>query len=166
VKNAGQLSPRVPRNLNGVLNAGAKKALNDDANIIIVKRLGTMKQTLKLDFELPTLNNMINDAKSINKKTGWSRYGIQKNQYTTLVGVQAKKQLKPIREFPVNITFKWFCKDKRKDKGNIRVGEKYITDGLVAAGIIPDDSWEYIGDFKDTFVVDKYNVGVHVVLKY
>jgi len=42
---------------------------------------------------------------------------------------------------------------------------KLIEDGLVQAGVLKDDSFEYIAGFSHTFVVDKLKPGVLVTLE-
>jgi len=55
------------------------------------------------------------------------------------------KRLKPIKNFPVQVTLTIFRpSDHPMDVGNISILEKYATDALVKAGILPDDSWKYI----------------------
>ncbi len=49
------------------------------------------------------------------------------------------------------------CFEKRKDKDNISAGKKFILDGLIAAGIIPSDSWRHVGNFEDKFYIDRAN---------
>jgi Holliday junction resolvase RusA-like endonuclease len=126
-----------------------------------------MKQTMTLDFELPTLNEMIKDAKTIDKKTGWSLYDDNKRQYTDMAGVQAQMQLKPVAEdLRIKLKIKWFCKDKRKDPDNISGGgTKYILDGLISAGIIKNDGWREICEIRHLFIYDKEKPRIVVVLE-
>lgn len=126
-----------------------------------------MKQTLKIPFELMTLNEIIADVKTFDKSTGHSVYGDKKRKQTYYVAILAQKQLNPIKRFPVNFSFTWHCNNRRKDKdGIVAGGRKVILDGLVSARFLPNDGWKHVGNFKDTFVVDKDNVGVQIVLKY
>lgn len=50
--------------------------------------------------------------------------------------------------------FRWTVKDRRKDKDNIAFAKKFILDGLVEAGILPNDGWEYVGGWIDEFYID------------
>lgn len=60
-----------------------------------------------------------------------------KDQYTCLVGWLATK----LPEFnKVVIIITWYEPDERRDPDNIMAGQKFILDGLVAAGTIPNDS--------------------------
>ncbi len=125
-----------------------------------------MKQILKIDFELPNFNEIIADVKTFNKSTGHSVYADRKRKLTFNIAMLARAQLKPIKKFPVDFSFTWRCNNRRKDKDNIAAGKKFILDSLVVARLLPNDGWKHVGNFKDTFEVDKDNVGVHVVLKY
>ncbi len=131
-----------------------------------------MKQTMTLDFELPDFNEIIADAKKINKKRGQryasSPYSIKKNQYTILVGVRAKELLKPVPEkhLPIRLEIRWFCKNKRKNPDNISGGgTKCIVDGLVSASIIPNDGWSEICEIRHKFIHDKDKPRIIVVLE-
>ena len=44
-------------------------------------------------------------------------------------------------------------------------GQKFILDGLVAAGTIPNDSQKYIKRIQHEFDVDKQNPRVEVVIE-
>lgn len=126
-----------------------------------------MKQILKINLELLNFNEIIADVKTFDKSTGHSVYSDKKRKQTFDVAMLARKQLTPVKKFPVDFSFTWYCKDRRKDKDGISSGgRKVILDSLVSARIIPSDGWKHVGDFQDTFIVDKDNVGVHVVLKY
>lgn len=65
----------------------------------------------------------------------------------------------------VDVHVTWVEKNMRRDKDNIRHGIKYILDGLVEAGIIKDDSWTYIGELSDSYLVNKREPRVIVELE-
>jgi len=118
-----------------------------------------MKWIFKYKGELPTLNEMISDNKVRYSRSGkkiQTAYGKKKNEFTQDIAMQAKhvQKLKPI-DVQVDCYFHWVCKDKRKDKDNTSVSGKYIFDGLVKAGILPNDGWNYIGSILHTFSIDK-----------
>ena len=118
-----------------------------------------MKQTLIIPGELPALNYIIDESKKYRL-----RYSDSKRQYTELVWSHARAVLKPFRNFPVNFRFDWHCSSRRKDKDNIAVGKKFILDGLIDARILPNDTWEYIGNFQDFFYVDRTKPRVVIVM--
>ena len=107
--------------------------------------------------ELPDLNQIIEAAKS-----HYGAYAKLKRTNTELVAWQAKQLPKMER---VNVTCRWICKDKRKDKDNIMAGTKFILDGLVMAGKLENDGWKQIGDINHEFDVDKDNPRVEVELE-
>lgn len=71
-------------------------------------------------------------------------------------------KLKPITNFPIHITYTWYSKDSRKDIDNISFSKKFINDGLVLAGIIPNDGRKQICGFAEVFLIDKENPRVEV----
>jgi len=111
-----------------------------------------MKQVFTIQGELPDFNYIIDASKQ-----HWAQYYAFKHRYTTLVWLCARAALKPFQQFPVDFSIHWYCKDKRKDKDNISAGKKFILDGLIAAGIIPSDSWRHVGNFEDKFYIDRAN---------
>lgn len=58
--------------------------------------------------------------------------------------------------------FIWYSSSKRKDPDNIAFAKKFIMDGLVKAGVIPDDTQKYVIGFMDLFFIDKENPRVEV----
>lgn len=67
-------------------------------------------------------------------------------------------------ETPCTIKFIWHVKNMRTDPDNIAFAKKYILDGMVTAGALPDDTMKHIKGFTDEFIVDKDNVGVEIIL--
>lgn len=106
--------------------------------------------------ELPALNEIIDAAKS-----HWSVYRKMKEKHTDLVAWPAKKLPKIER---ADVTITWYCKNRRKDKDNIMAGQKFIFDGLMAAGTIGNDGWKQIGDVTHRFEVDKTNPRIEIEL--
>ena len=107
--------------------------------------------------ELPDLNQIIKASKS-----HYMAYSTLKKKNTELV-MWASKGLKKIERADFTIT--WYCKNRRKDKDNIAAGTKFIFDGLVENGILPNDGWKQIGDVKHVFKVDKENPRIEVELE-
>lgn len=117
-----------------------------------------MKQTtIVIPGELPDLNTIIDESKK-----HWASYSTMKKENTEMVAWLAKGKGK-FKKIDLEIT--WYCKNKRKDKDNISVGQKFILDGLVQAGVIKNDGWKQIGDIKHRFKIDKSNPRVEVRIK-
>jgi len=44
----------------------------------------------------------------------------------------------------VEITLEWIEPNSRRDPDNVMAGKKFILDGMVEAGMIKNDTWEFI----------------------
>lgn len=109
--------------------------------------------------ELPGLNEYI-------KSVANNRYGggKMKKEYTELAYCHAREQKLTARTKPVHITFKWFMENKRKDLDNVCFAKKFILDGLVMAGVLYNDTQEWVTGFTDEFAIDRVNPRVEVVI--
>jgi Holliday junction resolvase RusA-like endonuclease len=106
--------------------------------------------------ELPDLNQIIEASKS-----HYGAYSKMKKKNTELVAWCSTRL--PSVEY-ADIEVHWYCKNKRKDKDNIRAGLKFILDGLVQANVLKNDGWKQVGDLSDKFLVDKNNPRIEVIL--
>ncbi len=118
-----------------------------------------MTEKLVIPGELPGLNEIIEYSKE-----HWAKYAGEKHFRTQEIAYLAKSQIK--RKYKkVDLTFIWYCKNRKRDKDNIIAGQKFILDGLVAAGVIENDGWEQIGNISHFFSIDKENPRVEVIIK-
>jgi Holliday junction resolvase RusA-like endonuclease len=108
--------------------------------------------------ELPAMNEIIAAAKR-------SRYAYndEKQAYTTLVATEARLQ-GVVRFERADIHCHWVCKNRRKDKDNVQAGIKFVLDGLVQAGVLPNDGWRNIGTITHSFAVDKDRPRVEITV--
>lgn len=105
---------------------------------------------LLIDRELTDLNSYVNAERS-------NRFAAAKikEEETNFVRIRALQSgLRPIGK-PVIVTCHFYCKDKRKDKDNVMFAQKFILDGLVKAGVIKSDGWNWVDIGKPLFSVDK-----------
>lgn len=110
---------------------------------------------------LPGLNEYIN-AERTNKYAA----ATMKKQCEHIVITEVKRQIRNKIKTPVVMRYSWIEKNRRRDKDNISsFGRKVIQDGLVKAGILPDDGWNQIESFSDEFEVDKHNPRVEVEIE-
>jgi Holliday junction resolvase RusA-like endonuclease len=109
---------------------------------------------LKIPGRLPGLNEIIDAAKS-----HFGEYASMKETYTNMVGWLAKKL--PTYE-KVALIITWYEPDRRRDPDNIMAGQKFILDGMVQAGTIPNDSQKHIKGILHRFDVDKKNPRIEV----
>ena len=103
-----------------------------------------MRQILQISAALPPLNATVRET-----KRHWSRYASLKKTATELVAWNCKAQrLKPIEDRVV-LVFDW--PHSRRDPDNQSFGAKMILDGLVKAGVLPDDSRKWIAEITHVF---------------
>ena len=108
--------------------------------------LSNRNQTITIPGELPSLNAVLAGA-----KRHWSSYAALKKALTNKIAWIAKGQLTPIPNGPVDLVFRWVTKNRKADPDNISHGAKYIIDGLVAAGILPNDGRKTIRSLTHHF---------------
>ena len=91
--------------------------------------------------------------------------GAVKKSETEYVAWSCKKQpLEKITCFPVYISFHWYCKNEKKDLDNVAFSKKFVLDGMVMAGVLPNDSRKYVAGFRDNFHLDKDFPRVEIVI--
>ena len=102
---------------------------------------------LEIPLPLPHLNRIIAGA-----KRHWSSYARDKRRATERVMVLAfRARLRPV-ESPVTFSFTWYPPNRKVDPDNLAAGgQKVILDGLVAAGVLPDDSLTWIRGIQHHF---------------
>lgn len=124
-------------------------------------RVAGCQEAAEMKFEipgrLPGLNDIIDAAKQGRGK--YQPYNDMKLEYTSAVAWLARKLPKYEK---IELVITWYEPDKRRDPDNIMAGQKFICDGLVQAGIIPDDSQRYIHGIVHKFRVDPENPRVKV----
>jgi hypothetical protein len=87
----------------------------------------------------PTLNDQIKDARA-----GWRVSAHVKKQWTSRIAIAANNLDKFNTDDKVWCEFHWYVKNFGRDADNVAAAAKYIFDGLVKAGIIPDDNLNVI----------------------
>ena len=107
------------------------------------------------------MNQTVNNA-----KRHWSLYAKEKKAWTDRVWAEAKAGKLQAQTPPVRLRFTWHMVNMKRDPDNLRgVATKYVLDGLVKAGIIPDDSPKYICAFEDVIVLDRDNPRIVIDLE-
>lgn len=110
-----------------------------------------MKQLL-IEGELTALNEFI-DAERRNR---YIAAKIKKDETGYCQDVAKKSGLKlQETDFPCALIITWYVKNKRKDADNIAFAKKFILDGLVEAGVLPNDNRKYVQGFIDIVKEDK-----------
>lgn len=120
-------------------------------------------QRFFISCRLPGLNEIVEASKVLKGK--WSRYAEMKVLYESLIKDDIRlAKLRPCLG-RVRISLHWIEPNARRDYGNIRAGEKFITDALVTMKILKTDSRKQVVGFVDTFAVDKAQSGCWVTLE-
>lgn len=112
-----------------------------------------------IEGELPTLNIVINKS-----KTHWAVYKNLKEEATEACMYYMMKDLGKQRtlEKPVELTFVWYRPNKKNDPDNIAHGCKYIIDGMVLGGLIPNDGWKNIAMITHKFEMGEAKTRVFI----
>ena len=99
------------------------------------------------------------------RKMSYNRFagGAVKKSETERVFWECRSQkVKPVSQYPVKISFKWYSKNHKKDLDNICFAKKFILDGLVMAEVIENDSQQFVSGFSDEFFISKDNPRVEI----
>lgn len=121
---------------------------------------GRINMKLVIPGQLPSQNEIIAAA----KKSPYA-YSKMKDENTQFVRYHAMSQkINPVSR--ANFVITYIPPNKRKDKDNISGGgDKFIFDGLQAAGILTNDGWSQIGDVTHRFDVDKHNPRIEIEIE-
>jgi len=117
------------------------------------------KYKLVIPGQLPTLNEIINEAKA-----HWNNYRVQKENSTDKVAWAAIEAGVP-RLNAVKLDITYYRKNRRNDPDNIAAAKKFILDGLVAAGVLENDGWKQVRGWTEAWEVDKKNPRTEIILK-
>jgi len=119
--------------------------------------------------QMPGLNEIINEAKRMGWRAGrkgsrWSGYARMKRRWTNEVVLAVRKaKLKPVRK--AFLTFIWHEPNRKRDPDNVAAGgRKFILDGLVRAGILPDDTKAHVVGWEDRFLYCNGS-GVEIIIQ-
>lgn len=118
-----------------------------------------MKQTFQIPGRLPGMNEIVNAAR-YNRFAGAK----QKRDETERCAMWAL-QLTPFKD-AVRLFIRWIEPNLRRDVDNIQGGVKFVLDGLVHAGKLPNDSRKWVKGIAHEFPEpDSKNPRVEVTLE-
>jgi len=119
-----------------------------------------------IEGTLPGLNEIIDARIRIKRQRHlWNGYTEMKRRIDSQIVDSlriSKVPAVPEDWYPVVLEYRWIEPNRRRDKGNIRGGEKFVSDALVEAGILAGDGWKYVAYIVDRFDVDKTRPRVEV----
>jgi Holliday junction resolvase RusA-like endonuclease len=116
-----------------------------------------MPQRLTVLGRLPGLNEIIAASKQ-----HYQVYAKEKKVLTHKVESLARAARLRTISSRCAVRFLWFEANRRRDQDNICAGQKFILDGLVAAGVLPDDGWQWISGIEHRFSIDRDNPRVEI----
>lgn len=123
-----------------------------------------MNQTLWVPGKLPNLNDMIAAAKGARGR-GYL-YSKMKKEWTSTVSLLAKAAGLTTHTGPVRVHFVYHEETKRRDLDGVSGGaRKLILDGLVDAGVLPNDGPKHVVGLVDEVVYGAGKPGVLVVIE-
>ena len=117
-----------------------------------------MKKTLVIKGQLPNLNEYTRACRT-------NRYAGAKMKVNAeeIISAHILEQLKGVYfEGPVNLSFKWYEPNRKRDLDNVCFAKKFILDALVSNGTIVADGWKGVVGFTDNFFVDAANPRIEV----
>ena len=87
-----------------------------------------------------------------------------KRSRTEQVALLARSQLrgwKPVP--PVRLEYLYCEANRKRDKDNVAAfAHKVVQDGLVEAGVLANDGWEYVAGSSDSYCVDRARPRIEV----
>lgn len=118
-------------------------------------------KTLVIEGQLPNLNEYTRACRG-NKFMGAK---MKKDAEQWISGF-IMQQLKGVHfEGTVELSFRWYEPNKKRDLDNICFAKKFVLDALVSNGIIVADGWKGVKGFTDKFFVDKEFPRIEVDIK-
>src|SRR5688572_27215658 len=97
--------------------------------------------TFKYQGRMPALNDYI----KANRGKGGKFFGNQTKKFLTNDMAEQIKKQSPIKFTGlVVVEFHWVEINKMRDPDNFVFAKKFVLDGLVLAGVLPNDGWNNI----------------------
>ena len=109
-----------------------------------------MRCTVTVEGRMPSLNDYISAERANRYKAA-----AMKKRETARVRAAAMQQRAPRFERRVTVRTTFYEPDMRRDADNVGFARKFVLDGLVAAGVIKDDSRKYVEQCPDRVLTDR-----------
>lgn len=119
-----------------------------------------MKHTFTIPGRLPSFNEYIAAC-----NRAWFIGQGFKNKQMKIISAWIMYHKVPVFTKPVVVRFRWFEKDRRRDRDNIRSAEKYVMDALKHRRRIKNDTQKWVLDSQHEITVDKDNPRVEITIE-
>lgn len=116
-----------------------------------------LKESFFVEGKFPDFNQMIKLSKS-----HYLAYSSMKKKWTKKVA-EAAIEAKITPGDSIYLKLEWHEPTKRRDPDNIASAIKFVLDGLVTAGVIPNDGWKQVLGWDNKLVHSKKQ-GVYITL--
>jgi hypothetical protein len=117
-------------------------------------------QVLIIKGRLAGLNEMIAED-----RRSWKSGGELKKHQTAIVTWECLAQKIKKYKVPIDLEITFYEKDYKRDSDNITAAVKYIKDGIVKAGVIPNDTRKWVREKVNYIEVDKLNPRIEIIIK-
>lgn len=120
-----------------------------------------MSQSFVIEGQLPSLNEYIRAERS----TKYAAATMKHTWQSYIIAYIVKAKVKKVK-VPVNLVYRHYVKDRRRDRDNIAsIVHKFTQDALVMAGILKDDGWDYVLNSYDTWHIDREHPRIEVLIE-
>ena len=118
-----------------------------------------MRASFTIPGRFPSLNEYIDAERTFRMKAA-----AMKRKHTDRVCERAQAADMPVFRNPVFIVIDWVEPNRRRDPDDIRFGLKFVLDGLVKAGVIPNDTQRWVLGIEDRYFTDHDRPRVQVTI--
>lgn len=108
-------------------------------------------KTITIEGRFPSLNEYVSAC----RRNAYAGAEMVKKSEKDLIRQLKRQRIWPFKA-PVRISYTYYEINRRRDLDNISgYFHKIFQDSLVKAGLLPDDGWQEITGYSDSFKVDK-----------
>lgn len=118
----------------------------------------TVPATLIIPGKLPNLNDYTEACRG-NRYSGAK---MKKNAEEIICSHILEQIPRAHFDCPVQVSFRWYEANRRRDLDNIAFAKKFILDALVRSGVLDNDNWQGVSGFSDSFFIDPKNPRIEV----
>lgn len=118
-------------------------------------------KTLVIEGQLPNLNEYTRACRGSKYSGAEMKKGAE-----MIISAYIRNQLKGVHfDGTVELSFRWYEPNRKRDLDNICFAKKFILDALVSNGVIVADGWKGVRGFTDQFFVDAENPRIEVDIR-